>query len=59
MSSTAAATAPPARAAPPQSQPGAAGLDGMAAVRARFAAMQTTLKTGADQAADDASQRQY
>jgi hypothetical protein len=33
-------------------------LDGMAAVRARFAAMQTTLKT-VDQAAEDASQRKF
>ena len=50
-------TGAPAAAAP--AADAGADLDGMAAVRARFAAMQTTLKTGADQAAEDASQRQY
>jgi hypothetical protein len=35
------------------------GAEGMAAVRARFAAMQSQLKTGAEQAATDAASRQY
>jgi hypothetical protein len=48
-----------APAAPAPAAAAGADLDGMAAVRARFAAMQTTLKTGADQAAEDASQRKF
>jgi hypothetical protein len=35
------------------------GASGMAAVRARFSAMQMSLKTGADQAAEDAAQRKF
>jgi hypothetical protein len=55
-----AAAAPlPSAAAVEEAAAADSGASGMAAVRARFSAMQMSLKTGADQAAEDAAQRKF